>query len=287
MNADFELVMPGSLDGALEALAAPGAPPRPLAGGTNLLVEVRAGRERPAALLAVGGLEALRGIEAGTEQVRVGAGTTVSDLLRHPEPAAIGTALLAAAGVFAGQMVRNAATVGGNLCHGSPAADLVPPLLALDAEVELASRAGKRTVALDEFFLDYRETARRPDELLSAIRWPRPAAGAAQRFYKLARRKGDAITVTGVAVALELAEGRCRRVRIALGAVAPTVLRAREAEALLEGEEPSAARIEAAARAAAAAARPIDDVRASARYRRHAVGVLTRRLLTQARDQII
>jgi carbon-monoxide dehydrogenase medium subunit len=212
----------------------------------------------------------------------MGGMTTVSDILRSPELTLRASSLVGSARVFGGQMVRNAATVAGNICYASPAADLVPPLLVLDAEVTLERREGERTLPLSEFYLDYKRTARRPDELLTRITWPAPPSGSVDLFYKLARRKGDAITIAGIAVALGAADGKCTRARIALGAVAPIVMRALEAERMLEGETLTPSLIEAAAHQAAQAASPVDDLRASGKYRRHCVRVLTSRLLTQA-----
>jgi len=179
-------------------------------------------------------------------------------------------------------MVRNAATVAGNICYGSPSADVVPPLLSLDAEVTLVSTKGERTLGLDDFLLDYKKTARRPDELLTAVNWTPPATGTANLFYKLARRQGDAITVVGVAVTIVAEGNTCTRARIALGSVAPTVFRPQGAENILIGKSLTAAKIDAAAQSAAQECRPIDDIRASGEYRRHAVHMLVRRLLTQA-----
>jgi carbon-monoxide dehydrogenase medium subunit len=162
----------------------------------------------------------------------------------------------------------------------------VPPLLVLDAELTLTSKRGARVLPLSEFFLGYKKMARRSDELVTEVAWDLPPANSTNRFYKLARRKGDAITVVGLAVALAVTDGTCTTARIALGAVAPTVRRATKAEAMLTGQALSPALIEAAARQAAEEAEPIDDVRASAEYRRHGVHVLTRRLVTQAWDSL-
>jgi len=281
MLGEFDLEIPERLDEALALLASDDAPV-PLAGGTNLLVDMRAGASRPERVLSLARLSALRWIDETADRIAIGGGTTVSDLLHDDRIAAHGASLIEACRVFAGQMVRNAATVAGNIAHGSPAADLVPPLMALDAEVMLKSQTGARTVPLAEFFTGYRQTVRAADELIAEISWPKRKKGGADLFYKLARRKGDAITVTGVAVALKLSGGKLADVRIALGAVAPTVMRAREAEAILEGEAPSDALFEQAGAAAAAACSPIDDIRASADYRRHTVHALVRRLAREA-----
>jgi CO/xanthine dehydrogenase FAD-binding subunit len=257
-----------------------------LAGGTNLIVELMAGRVTPKTVLAIDRIGVLRGIAADEERVTIGALTTVAELLEHDVMGRWAPSLVEAARVFAGQMVRNTATVAGNICCGSPAADLVPPLLSLDAELTLNSRSGNRKVALADFFTGYKTNLRRSDELVTAIAWPRLDGSAANLFYKLARRKGDAITVVGVAVTLAVNNGRCSHARIALGAVAPICKRAKVAEAMLEGERLTSGLIAAATDQAVREASPIDDIRGSAEYRRHAVGMLVRRLLTQAAQRV-
>ncbi|MCH7796524.1 MAG: FAD binding domain-containing protein [Proteobacteria bacterium] len=287
MYADFDLVIPETLDEALEALAVEGAGggnggTQPLAGGTNMIVDLRARRVAPSRLVGLGRLDGLRGIRIADGRVRMGARTTMSDILRHPDLAGHAPSLVDQARVFGGQMVRNAATVAGNICSGSPAADAVPALLALDAEVTLASTSGTRVVPLSEFFLGYKRDARAPGEIMTEIAWDIPPAHSSNRFYKLALRKGDAITVVGVAVALAAEDGKCGTARIALGAVAPIVKRATAAEAMLCGQALTPELIDAAARQAVDDVDPIDDIRASAEYRRHCVHALTRRLVTQA-----
>ena len=287
MYVPFELEMPRDLAGALDALAAGGdSRTVPIAGGTNLIVDMRAKRERPDRVVGLGAVGELRGLEFGVDRISIGGGTTVTDLLRSPEIAEAAPSLVESARLFAGLMVRNTATVAGNIACGSPAADLVPPLLSLDADVTLASVAGTRTLPLDEYYLKYKRDVRRPDELITRITWPRLPAPSVNTFYKLARRKGDAITVAGVALTLCAAGGMCTRARIALGAVAPVVFRARKAEAVLEGRALTPALIDEAAATATAASSPIDDVRASAEYRLHTVEALTRRLVAQAWDRL-
>ena len=287
MYAPFELEMPSDLAGALDALAAAGGSKTvALAGGTNLVVDLRAKRERPDRVVGLGKVGELRGMEFGTERIAIGGGTTVTDLLRSPAIAEAAPSLIESSRLFAGLMVRNTATVAGNIACGSPAADLVPPLLSLDADITLVSVSGTRTLPLERYFLDYRRDVRRPDELITRISWPRLPNPSVNTFYKLARRKGDAITVTGVALTLAAAGGVCTRARIALGAVAPIVFRARKAETLLEGHALTPALIDEAAAAAAAASSPIDDVRASAEYRLHTVEALTRRLVAQAWNEL-
>ena len=208
MHVPFELEMPTDLAGALSALAAGrDAKTVPIAGGTNLIVDMRAKRERPDRVVGLGKVGELRGMDFSVDRISIGGGTTVTDLLESAEIAESAPSLVDSARLFAGLMVRNTATVAGNIACGSPAADLVPPLLSLDADVTLASVAGTRTLPLDEYFLDYKRDVRRPDELITRISWARLPASSVNTFYKLARRKGDAITVTGVALTLCVAGG--------------------------------------------------------------------------------
>lgn len=287
MYASYDLDIPQDLAGALDILAcSDSAAATPLAGGTNLIVDIRSRRERPARVVALDRIRELRGIDCSEGRVSIGSRTTVSDLLHSGEIAAAAPSLVAAARVFAGQMVRNTATVGGNVACGSPAADLVPPLMSLDAELTLTSRSGSRRVALADYFIGYKQDLRRADELITEVSWDRLPDGSVNTFRKLGRRFGDAITVTGVAVTVVAAGGVCQRARIALGAVAPTVFRARAAEVLLEGQTLRAELIDAVARKAVEESRPIDDVRASAEYRLHTIETLTRRLLIQACERL-
>jgi len=285
MLPKFQLAEPGSIDEALELMKDEVDRPILMGGGTNLLVDLRNRGKAAGRLAWLGRIPELRRIEVTKDRVVLGARTTITDLLRRAELETAGPSLLHSARMFAGHMIRNAATVGGNICYGSPAADVVPPLLSLDAELTLASPSGQRSIPLQEFLTGYKATARRPDEILTSIGWPRPPAGAANMFHKLGLRKGDAITVIGVAVTIAVENGHCSLARIALGAVAPTVLRAKGAERLLEGERLTSAVIAEAARHAAQVCRPIDDLRASADYRRHTVEVLVRRLVARAWEQ--
>ena len=279
----FELTIPTTLDAALGAL---GDGATALAGGTNLLVDIRARSATPARLVAIDRLAELRRIETAGGRVTIGALTTVSDVMGHPGMAKLGPSMVASARLFGGQMVRNAATIAGNVAYGSPAADMMPPLLSLDAEVMLTSARGSRTVPLDGLFSGFKDSLREADELIAEIAWPTPATNGANLFYKLGLRKGDAVSVVCLAVTVVAEAGACSRARIALGAVAPTVMRARAAEAMLEGEALTPALIDAAGRRAAEECSPIDDIRASAGYRRHVVHMLTRRLVGQAWDQL-
>jgi len=286
MLPKFQLAEPRSLDEALELMKDEVDRPILMSGGTNLLVDLRNRGKAAGRLAWLGRISELRRIDVTKDRVVLGDRTTITDLLRRPELETAGPSLVQSARVFAGHMIRNAATVGGNICYGSPAADVVPPLLSLDAELTLASPSGQRSIPLQEFLTGYKKTDRRPDEILTAIGWPRPQAGAVNMFHKLGLRKGDAITVIGVAVTIAVENGRCSLARVALGAVAPTVVRAKEAERMLEGERLTTAVIAEAARYAAQVCRPIDDLRASADYRRHTAEVLVRRLVARAWEQV-
>jgi len=282
MLPEFELLMPRTLPEALEMLAEGAPNVTPLAGGTSLLVDMRGGVRRPGVLMNIAGLEELRGIRLEDGWVVVGSGLTIAELRDHPLIAQHASVLGQGAAVFANPLVRNRATVGGNLVYASPAADTAPPLLVLGAEVELMSKTGSRRVPLGDFMTGVRETIRRPDELLTAIRWPVPSSSSVAAFHKLALRKADAISVLSVAVMLERdADGRCGRVRIALGAAAPTPIRAHAAEELLCGQTFTPEAIAEAGRLAAEETCCIDDIRGSAAYRRRVTGALVHRLLAQ------
>lgn len=280
MLPKFDLLMPGTLQEALEMLADRAPDVRPLAGGTNLIPDMRTGTHSPASVVNVEGLEELRGVRQEDGHVVVGSGVTLTELLADDLIAKHGGVLHQAAGVFANPLVRNRATLGGNLGNASPAADTAPPLLALGAEVQLASAQGARWIPLEDFFVHVCETVCSPGELITAVRWRTPNAKSVGGFKKLMLRKTMAISVVSAAVHVTMdEEGRCEDARVALGAVAPTPVRAYEAEELLSGEALTHELIEEARPVACGAASCIDDVRSSAEYRERVAGVVIRRLL--------
>jgi CO/xanthine dehydrogenase FAD-binding subunit len=258
----------------------------PLAGGTNLIVDLRDRRRCPSVLVNVAGLTELCGVRREDGHLVMGGGVTIAQVLEDQLIAAYTPVLREAAAVFANPLIRSRATVGGNLVYGSPAANMTPPLIVLDAEVELASQSGTRRMPLEDFLVGVRQTQRRPEELLTAIRWPVPPARSAAAFYKLGLRKADAIAVVSVAVSVVYGESStCEQVRIALGSVAPRVLRARRAEDVLRGHPLTEEIIAEAARLCAEATCCIDDVRGSAAYRQRVTEVLVRRLLSRVRSE--
>jgi carbon-monoxide dehydrogenase medium subunit len=267
---------------ALEILADETLDVMPLAGGTNVIVELRERHWGHKVLMDVSRLDELQGIHQQNGHIVMGGGTRLADLLTDPLIAQHGLPLKQAAAVLGSPLIRNRATVAGNLVDASPAADTAPPLLILDAEVELVSQDGSRHVPLNAFFLGPNQTVRQPQELLVTIRWPMPSSKSLGAFHKIGLRKALACSVATTAVTMEMDdEGLCRNIRIALGAVAPTPMRAFAGEEALEGKRPTPEFIAEAARLSAQSTRPIDDVRATAAYRRLVVEVTTRRLLTQ------
>jgi CO/xanthine dehydrogenase FAD-binding subunit len=263
---------PTQLDEALQNLA-DGA--RVLAGATDLLPA--AGELGLAgAFVDVSCLESLRGIRGDGERVRIGGATTWREIFHAELPPAF-DALKAAAREIGAVQIQNRGTLAGNLCNASPAADGVPALLILDAEVELASQRGLRRLSLNDFLLGVRKTALAPDELLTAVICPAPAAKMRSAFYKLGARRYLVISIAMVAVGLEIADGAVREARVAVGACSATAMRLPAAEQRLL-YAPATAGLEDLLRPEDfAALTPIDDVRGSGDYRRAAALELTRR----------
>jgi CO/xanthine dehydrogenase FAD-binding subunit len=273
---------PTSLDAALAALAEePDA--QVLAGGTDFMVEVNFGHRHPRAVVAVDRVAELHGWrhDADRRVVVLGAGCTYTELLA-PELARLVPALAEAARTVGSPQIRNAGTVGGNLGTCSPAGDALPVLSALDAELELASAAGRRTVSVHDFMVGVKRTALGPGELVVAVTVPVLDAG--QGYAKVGVRNAMVISIASACLAVDRAG---RSVRLALGAVGPTIVRAEAAEAwAAERLDWATGRVDGDpaefGRLASAASRPIDDHRSTAAYRRHAAGVLARRLLVRA-----
>ncbi len=276
-----------SVQQAATMMATLGAGARLLAGGTDLLIQLRRGAIHCDHLVDIGRIADLDGIAVDGDAVRIGALTRHRAIERHDGFAGPLQALIEASRVVGGWQVRNMATIGGNVANASPAADLVPVLLALDAMVELAGADDIRHLPLPQFLLGPRRTAARPDEVLTAFRFVSPPERYATAFLKAGRRKAMEISIINVAALLAVdGAGRCRSARLALGAVGPVALRATAAETALQDRTLSDDAFEEAGLAAAAASQPIDDVRASAAYRRHLVARLTVRALRLCRERL-
>ena len=283
----FEYHEPTSVAEAVHLGARFDADGRFLAGGTDLMIQMRRGKLRPRHVVSLHRVSGLDGIDADGS-VTLGALVTHRALERHAGFQGRLRALVESAEVVGGHQVRNVGTVGGNIVNASPAADVAPVLLTLDATVTCAGPGGERTLPLDGFLVGPGQTALRPGELLTRIRFSALTEHAATAFLKAGRRRAMEIAVVCVAARLTLdaAGERCTEVRIALGAVAPTTRRAREAEQALVGRAPTPAVLREAGRLAAVGSQPISDVRASARYRTLLVETLVTRVLTRCLARI-
>jgi carbon-monoxide dehydrogenase medium subunit len=277
------MLLPGSVDECVKALATHGPGARTVAGGTDLLPQMKNGVVKPAVVIDLTGVAALKGVaSANGAGLRVGACATARELELHADVRRRYTALADGAALVGSVQVRNLATVGGNVCNAAPSADMAPPLMALDAEAAIASPRGERRVPLASVFQGVRRTVLAPDELLVALVIPAPAAGSGGSYIRHTPRRELDIAVVGVASQVTIKDGRCVKARIALASVAPTPVHATAAEQSLQGQPLTPETIERAAGLAVEAAKPISDQRGSADFRRHLVRVLTRRTLTRA-----
>lgn len=272
---------PHSLAEALDIVAGGGW--RLLAGGTDLFPATQR-RQLSGPVLDITAIEELRGVEKRSGGYRIGACTPWRALIAAPFPPAF-DALKAAARVVGGRQIQASGTIGGNLCNASPAADGAPPLLALDASVELASADnGMRRLALQDFILGPRRTALAEDEILTAVTIPEAALGGASAFEKLGARAHLVISIAMAAARLTLADGRIASAAVAIGACSPAAVRLRAVEMALEGVDAKAGAVESAIRSEdiAAALSPIDDPRATASYRLAAADEIVRRAVGKA-----
>jgi carbon-monoxide dehydrogenase medium subunit len=277
------MLLPTTVEECLSALARRDGNARAVAGGTDLLPQMKNGVVKPATVIDLSGIAALRRVTASNGAgLRIGAGATARQLELDPEVRRRYPAIAESAALVGSVQVRNLATVGGNLCNAAPSADMAPPLLALEAEAIVASPRGERRVPLATFFQGVRRTLLEPDELLIALQVPAQAAGSGGSYIRHTPRRELDIAVVGVASQVTVSDGRISRARVALASVAPTPVRATAAERALEGQPPSRELLERAATLAIESAQPISDQRGSADFRRHLVRVLTRRTLNIA-----
>ena len=272
--------LPRTLADALDALAADPAA-TVVAGGTDLMVEVNFGHRRPESLVALRGIESLRDHSVADATITIGAGTTYRALEHGPVGTAVPALALAARTVGSPQ-IRNAGTIGGKLATGSPAGDTLPVLLALDASVRCERVGSARDVAIGEFLVGPKRTALESGELVTAVCVP--TGHDIHEFVKVGTRNAMVISVVSVALVASTASGSAA---VALGSVGPTVLRAPTAEAWMAEHVDWPTRtvegdLAAFADAVRSDARPISDHRATAEYRRHAIGVCARRALERA-----
>lgn len=282
----FHYAAPKTLEEALSLLAELGPEARPVAGGTDVLVRMKHHLLKPSALVSLMEIEELRPIRFDPEKgLTIGATALLAQVASHPDIRRHYPAVASAAQKTANVQIRNMGTVAGNLCNAAPSADNAPTLLAMGAELHLASPAGGRTLPLEQFFKGPRQTALGPAELLTSIFVPLPPPGSGVSYQHVSAR--GRVDISAVCVgAMAVFDGEtCRETRIALGAVAPTPFRSLTAEAPLRGTAWTRELLAKAGDLAAVESRPITDVRASAGYRRQMVAVLTRRALMEAKTR--
>lgn len=250
-----------------------------IAGGTDLMVKIKNRTIMPQTLISLRSVSGLPGIEIG-EKVRIGALTTITDLIEHQELGRIFPVLVQAAKRIGSPQIRNVGTVGGNLCNCSPCADTALALLILDARVVLRNSRGSREIALEEFFIGPGESCLRGGELMTEIRLDKPASKARAIFMKKGRVKMD-LAVASVGVLLEMEGDTCKKARFAAGSVAPVPLRLKKVEALFKNAVISKEIIQEAQKIAMNSISPISDIRSSADYRREIVGVYVKRAIEE------
>jgi CO/xanthine dehydrogenase FAD-binding subunit len=279
----FEYIAPKDLGETLSVLSEYGKKARVIAGGTDLLMQMKGNLKKPDYVVDIGGIPELSYIDFNERLgLRVGAATTVrgletSALLKEKYPV-----ISESARQLGSIAIRNVATLGGNLCNASPSAEMAPALLGLSAKVKIAKRDGERVIPLDGFFVGPGETVLEDGELLTEIQVP-PALNKSAGVYLSHTTRGSIdLSIASVAAIISLSGNSCHDIKLALGAVAPTPMRARKAEEVMRGQEFTEDLIQATAKIAADESLPIADVRASSDYRKHLVRVLVFRAIEQA-----
>ena len=285
---DFEYYRPQTIDQALTLYKRAGAAAKLLAGGTELVNEMRAGKAQPGHVIDLKSIREMDFLALGADGLRIGALYRVRDAEISPELRRSPYRVLSeAAQTLGSPQVRNKATIVGNVCRCSPSADLIPPLMALKASARIKTDGIERVVPVEDMLLSPGKTILQPGDIVTELLIPAMHSHSGCSYYKLSPRKSLDLAVVGVAGMLRInaQTSQCLEVRIVLGAVAPTAVRAKKAESILTGAILSPALIEEAARAASEESAPIDDVRASAWYRKKMVAVATKRAINLALEQ--
>jgi carbon-monoxide dehydrogenase medium subunit len=282
----FEYLSPQTIQEACSLLSQHGDKARLLAGGTDLLNVMKERVIKPEYIIGLRGISDLDYIESDADGIRMGALTTIADLGNSSVIQEKLPCLAAVPGKMATVQIRNMGTLGGNLCNAAPSADTAPILICLGARAKIVGTAGERVVDLEEFFTGPGETVLKEGEILAEIQVPDQPANTAGAYFKMSRVAVD-LAIVGVAavVTLDGKGGSCSDAKIALGAVAPTPIRAKKAEAVIKGKKIDEGLIEEAGKIASEEASPIDDVRGSAFYRTEIVNVFTKRAIRQALEQ--
>jgi CO/xanthine dehydrogenase FAD-binding subunit len=280
-----QMIAPGSLAAVLELLAAAPGEWTPIAGGTELMVAHAAGRLEAHKLVSLWGIPDLRFIETASESIAIGAATTFRDLRAHARIAA-GLPLLAKAASWIGSIANQSrATLGGNLVNGSPAADSSPALLVYDAEIEFVSVRGSRRIGYTEFHTGYKRNAMAPDELLYAVHLPLRFAHRRQYLRKVGTRRAMAISKVALAATALVENGLVSEIRLAAASLAPLPTRLYQTEAGLLGQRIDSRAIESARSSLLAEAKPIDDIRSTAEYRKRVAANLLEEFLLELRSE--
>ncbi len=277
----FRFFRPESMAQLLEVKHKAGRRAHILDGGSNVLVYVKEGSIEGGTLVDVRRLKALKGIAVRNGQVEIGAGEVIADILASPVIRRQARFFAEALQRFANPLVRNMATLAGNIADSSPIGDTIPPLLVLEAKVVAASKEGRRVIPLADFFTGPGANVLKPSEVIIKIRFPVPGKGRGE-FLKFGLRQGTSCSVASVAVWVDSKSGKIEEARVALGGVAPTPLRARLTEAMLKGKKADPQLVESVAARVEHEISPISDVRASAEYRRQVTGKLLAKALRQA-----
>ena len=268
---------PKTLHEALELLALWSDRSKLLAGGTDLIVQMRKGNFRPEAIIDLSALQELRGITETAGILSIGALATYAEIVSSPLITAHAHILKQAAQTVGSAQIRSLGTIGGNLAHASPAGDSLPPLFVLNAEVRLISIQGERWIPINDFFIGAGQSVRKPDELIRDVRFRVPENAQIGYFHKIGQRQGLFIAKASVAVVLNLDKERIQDCAIALGAVAPTVIRVPQAEEFLINQKLTGDVIRKASQLTAKACSPITDIRSTDVYRRHVIEIITKR----------
>lgn len=279
---------PKTIAEAVKLLAAHGEKARPLSGGTDLIIQLRAGTRRPEFVVDVKQIPELHRISFSLKDgLHLGAAVSCIEIHENADMRKYYPGLTEAAHLIGSLQIQSRASVGGNLCNGSPAGDATPALIALGAKARIVGPGGERTVPVETFITAPGRTVLQPGDLLVEFLIDAPAKHSSDAYLRFIPRNEMDIAVVGVggALTLDLGDDRVVDARIALGAVGPTPIFAAEASKSLIGKKLDAAAIENAGRLATSVATPIDDMRGTAEFRRHIVGVLTRRVLTIAADR--
>jgi len=256
-----------------------------IAGGTDLVMDLRIGRYKPRNIVDISNIRELDYIVDEGDKIRIGALTKLQEILESPIVKTKAPVLAEAIYQMASWQIRNIATIGGNLCNASPAADTAPPLMVLEAQLKLASKTGTRTVPITEFFLGPRKTVLKKNELLTEIIIPYEK-DVGTSMIKLGRRNSFTLSVVAVAALVKVEDNKFKDVRVALNSVAPTPVRAKSVEKSLIGKEVTLENIEEAAKLVVNDISPISDVRASAEYRKEMSIILTRDSLIKSLERI-